>query len=237
MEHTEGTFQGLAGLALRYQRWRPDAGLKAAIAVVHGFGEHSGRYANLIGHFVPRGYSVSGYDLRGHGLSPGKRGAIRSWQEFREDTRAFFSHVAGLESGAPLFLYGHSMGGLIVLDLALHSPEGMKGVISSGPALGKPGVSPLLLALSRVLSTIAPGLTLKTGLDATALSRDPSVVKAYQEDPLVHSLASARLGTELENTAKWVHAHAAELRVPLLIVHGEADRLCARPTACASSRM
>ncbi len=225
MEHREGKFQGAGGLELYYQCWRPEEEPRAVLAIVHGFGEHSGRYMNVVNRLVPKGFAVWGFDHRGHGRSPGQRGYINEWAEFREDVHAFLQMVAGQEPGRPLFLMGHSMGGLIVLDYALHHPEGLNGVIASGPALGQVGIAPILLTLSRLLSRIWPRLSLDTGLDATAISRDPEVVKAYQEDPLVHSKGTPRLGTEMEKTMEWVQAHAADLRVPLLILQGEADRL------------
>ncbi|HIE38300.1 MAG TPA: alpha/beta hydrolase [Anaerolineales bacterium] len=225
MEHSEGTFQGAGGLELYYQRWRPEREPRAVLAIVHGFGEHSGRYTNVVNHLVGQGYAIYGFDHRGHGQSPGQRGYIHEWGEFREDVRAFLRMVGEGESGRPLFLMGHSLGGLIVLEYALRHPEGLRGVIASGPALGQVGISPILLSLSRILSRVWPRLSMDTGLDATAISRDPAVVRAYQEDPLVHSKGTPRLGTEMTKAIEWVQAHAADLRLPLLILQGEADRL------------
>jgi alpha-beta hydrolase superfamily lysophospholipase len=225
MQHMEGHFRGVNDLELYYQAWRPEAAPRAVLAITHGFGEHSGRYMNVVDYFVPRGYAVYGFDLRGHGRSPGKRGFIHAWSEYRGDTEAFLKMTAEKEPGRPLFLYGHSVGGLIVLEYVLHKPEGLKGVIASGPVLGAPGVSPFLLAISRILSVILPSFAMDTKLDATTISRDPLVVKAYQEDPLVHSIGTARLGTELNAATRWTQAHAQDIRLPLLIVHGAEDRL------------
>ncbi|MCJ7708893.1 MAG: alpha/beta hydrolase [Anaerolineales bacterium] len=229
MQHTEGSFRGVDGLDLYYQAWRPEAAPRAVLAVTHGFGEHSGRYMNVVDHFVPRGYAAYGFDLRGHGRSPGKRGFIRAWSDYRGDTAAFLKMVAEKEPRRPLFLYGHSLGGLIVLDYVLHTPEGLKGVIASGPSLGAPGISPFLLALSRILSVILPSFAMDTKLDATTISRDPLVVKAYKEDPLVHSMGTARLGGEMNATVQWTQAHAQDIRLPLLIVQGAEDRLAPAP--------
>jgi len=225
MDHLEGTFQGFGGLELYYQRWRPEGEPKAVLAIVHGFGEHSGRYDNVVNWLVPKGYAIYAFDLRGHGRSPGQRSYINRWAEYREDVRAFLTFVQEQEPGRPLFLMGHSMGGLIVLEYTLHYPEGLQGVIGSGPALAQTGVSPLLMALGRFLSRIWPRFTLETNLDATTISRDPAVVEAYVNDPLVHSVATARLGEEMSKAMAWVNDHAADLRVPLLILQGGADRL------------
>lgn len=225
MDHIEGTFTGYGGLELYHQRWRPEGEIRATLAIVHGFGEHSGRYGNVVNWFVPKGYTVYAFDLRGGGRSPGQRGHINAFAEFREDVNAFLKRVRSQEAGRPLFLLGHSQGGLIVLDYALHYPQGLDGVVASGPALGGLPVSPLLLILARLLSRLWPRFTLDTKLDATAISRDSAVVEAYVNDPLVHSLATPRLGTELLQAIEWTQAHAAEMKVPCLIVHGGADRL------------
>jgi alpha-beta hydrolase superfamily lysophospholipase len=227
MDHLEGTFKGQGGLELYYQRWRPESTPRAVLAVVHGFGEHSGRYGNLVNWFVPRGYAVYAFDMRSHGRSPGKRGYIESYAEIRGDVRAFLDLVHGQEPGAVVFLLGHSQGGLTVLNYVLHDPSGLAGVVASGPLLCPPGISPVLLQLSRLLSHVAPGLAMETGLDATTLSRDKAVVDAYVNDPLVHGKATPRLATELTATIDWTQAHASEMALPCLIVHGGADRLCA----------
>ena len=225
MRQEEGTFAGRGGLELFYQRWLPEGEHEAVLAIVHGFGEHSGRYGNVVNWFVPKGYAAYGFDLRGHGRSPGPRGYINEWAEYRADVRLFLELVHAQEPERPVFLLGHSMGGLIVLEYALHYPEGLSGVIVSGPVLAQAGVSPLLMLLSRLLSRISPRLALNTKLDAAAISRDQVVVEAYVNDPLVHSLGTPRLGTELTRAVEWTQAHAAEFRVPCLILHGSADRL------------
>jgi len=225
MKHTEGTFTGCGRLQLYAQCWRPEGKARATLAIVHGFGEHSGRYGNVVNWFAPRGHVVCALDMRGMGRSPGPRGHINDWMELRGDTRAFLQWVRAQDANLPLFLLGHSQGGLVVLDYALHYPEGLAGVVASGPTLGRLPVSPLLIGLARLLSGVWPRFTQDVKLDATALSRDPAVPAAYVSDPLVHGQATARLGTELLKTIEWVQAHAADVQVPCLIVHGGADRL------------
>jgi len=226
MDHLEKTFKGQGGLELYYQRWRPESTPRAVLAVVHGLGEHSGRYGNVVNWFVPKGYAVYAFDMRGHGRSPGKRGYIESFAQVRGDVRAFLDLVQSREPGAVLFLLGHSQGGLTVLNYVLHDPSGLAGVVASGPILCAPGISPLLMQIAKLLSRVAPSFTMETGLDVTALSRDKAVVEAYVNDPLVHGKGTARLGAEVSATTDWTQAHAAELALPCLIVHGGADRLC-----------
>lgn len=225
MEHREGTFQGTGTLELFYQCWRPENTPRAVLAIVHGFGEHSGRYMNVVNHFVPRGYAVYGFDHRGHGRSPGKRGDIAAWSDFREDVRAFVQRVAAQEPNRPLFMLGHSLGGLIALEYVLHYPDGLRGVVISSPLLVQAGLSPMVILLAKVLAHVAPSAAIKVGLDATMISRDPAVVKAYQEDPLVHCFGTPRLGDAITAAQEWAHAHAGEWQAPLLMIIGSADKI------------
>ena len=223
MQHKEYTFAGYNGTTLYGQSWQPDDAPKAKLAMVHGFGEHSGRYANLVNYFVPRGYALYGFDLRGHGRSSGLRGHIMRWHEYRSDVGVFMSQIN--QSNIPVFLYGHSLGGLILLDYALNDPVKLNGIIVSAPSLGKVAISPLLFVMSKIISSVYPKFTLHTGLDATMISRDPDVVSAYMSDPQVHDMATARLGTELSSVQAWVQSHAGDLRLPVLMFQGSADRL------------
>lgn len=225
MQHSEGTFRGAGAIDLFYQRWQPEGTPRAILAIVHGFGEHSGRYPNVVNYFVPRGYAVYGFDHRGHGRSPGTRGHINQWSEFRDDVRAFVQLAAAQEPNRPMFLLGHSLGGLIALEYVLHDPKGLRGVIASSPLLVQAGLSPVAVAMGKILSRVAPGVPVKTGLDASTISRDPAVVKAYQEDPLVHSFGTPRLSTEITAAQNWTNAHAGDLNLPLLLIVGSEDKL------------
>jgi alpha-beta hydrolase superfamily lysophospholipase len=226
MEHYEGRFTGSDGLTLYYQCWRPAVPAKAAVLVAHGFGEHSGRYASLVEHLVPRGFAVYAFDQRGHGRSPGQRGHLERWTEHQMDFALFRQTVESLEPGLPLFAYGHSMGSLVVLDYLIHFPSHLRGAIVSG-ALIEPGKTarPLLIIIARLLSRYWPQFSLRLGLDTKALSRDSAVVQAYTTDPLVHGQASARWGTEVLKTIESVKAKAKIIATPLLILHGEADAI------------
>ncbi len=224
MKHSESTFEGYENLPLYYQKWQAEEA-KAVLVIVHGFGEHSGRYMNVVNKVIPEGFTVFSFDHRGHGKSPGKRGHILHWNEFIEDTKNFLKLVHSEEKELPLFLMGHSLGGLIVLNYAISNPEGLKGVIASGPLLAQPGISSVLLMLSKIMSKIWPGFSIDTKLDVNFISRDPETIKAYQADPLVHSMASARFGTEITAATDWTLAHADKFKLPLLILHGEADQL------------
>jgi alpha-beta hydrolase superfamily lysophospholipase len=226
MKQSEGTFQGAGGLDLFFRCRLPEGEARAVLAIVHGHGEHSGRYENVAGALVPRGYTVYGFDQRGHGRSPGQRGHIDSWAEYRGDVGAFLRLIEEREPHRPVFLLGHSMGALVVLDYLLHDSKGIRGAIISGAPIEPAGVAkPALVFVSRLLSRVCPRFPLRLALDTSALSRDAAVVRAYVKDPLVHGRFTARWGTEALAAVARVRARAAAVDVSVLFVHGEADRL------------
>ncbi len=226
MKQGEGTFQGAGGIGLFYRCRRPEGDARAVLAIVHGHGEHSGRYENVVDSLVPRGFAVYGFDHRGHGRSPGRRGHIDSYVQYRGDVSAFLRLIESREPGLPVFLMGHSMGALVALDYLIHDSTGVRGAIISGAPIEPSGVAkPVLVLMSRLLSRVWPRFPMRLGLDASALSRDAEVVRAYVEDPLVHGRFTARWGIESLAAVARVKARAAELKVPVLFIHGEADRL------------
>lgn len=223
--HAEETLVGAGGLRLVARRWLPPLS-RGAVVLVHGVGEHSGRYVHVAETLASRGLAVFAYDHRGHGRSPGRRGHIDAWREYRDDLAACLAWAAGRVPAAPRFLYGHSLGALIVLDYVLHRPQGLAGAVVSAAPFAPVGLAkPALVALVRLLSGIWPRCTLRTRLDPAALAHDERTVAAYRADPLVHGVATARWGAEVLDRIAWVNAHAADLRLPLLLLHGEADPL------------
>jgi alpha-beta hydrolase superfamily lysophospholipase len=225
MKHIEGTFPGAGGLNLYYQSWTSQAHPKAIIAIVHGLGAHGGLFFNAVQYLVDRSYGVYAFDLRGHGRSPGQRGHIEHWAEFREDLHAFLHLIREQEPNCPCFLWGHSLGGAIALDYALRFSEGLQGVIVTSPAIGKVGVSPWKMAIGRMLSRVYPRFSLKLGLDRYASSRDLHAISIFLQDPLRHEYASARLATEFLEAVDWIQSHVLDLRLPLLVLHGSEDRV------------
>ena len=226
MNRREGTRVTPTGSSTYYQRWSPDhTPPRAVLVVVHGFGEHSELYRHLAEYFVDRGYEVFALDLRGHGRSAGARGFIRRWSEYREDVDTLMTLAEESAPSLPVFLVGHSMGGLIAIEYALHYPKRLAGVIAMGPALGEIGVSRFLLRLSRLLSRVWPRFGLDTGLDSANMSRDPKVVERLDADPMAHGRGTARLGTEVVDTIARVRQRADDLRVPILLQHGEDDKV------------
>jgi alpha-beta hydrolase superfamily lysophospholipase len=220
-----GEYTGAGGVRLFRQAWRPEGAVRAVLANIHGLGDHSGLYPTLVDHLVARGIAVHAPDLRGNGRSPGQRAYIGRWEEFREDLRCFLDVVRGEEPGLPLFLLGNSLGGLIVLEFALHHPDGLRGVIAASPPLGRLAVPAPLLLAGRVLSRVWPRFSLQTGLDLEGLARDPIVARTVLADPLFHRYGTARLSTEVVAAIAWVQTGAPRFPLPLLVLHGGADRM------------
>ncbi|MBD2385565.1 alpha/beta hydrolase [Cylindrospermum sp. FACHB-282] len=226
--HSDGKFKGVGGLDLYYQSWIPDIKVRGVLAVVHGLGGHSGRYSNIVEHLLPKQYAIYGVDMRGHGRSPGQRGYINAWAEYREDLRSLFKLIHQQQPEVPVFLLGHSMGGVIVLDYALRYAKDappLQGVIALAPSIGKVGVSPLRLFIGKMLSRVWPRFTMNTGLKSIPGSRDEKVVAAIAQDEFKHTLGTARLSTEFFATRDWIYAHAGDWQVPLLILQGGADQV------------
>lgn len=227
MKCSEGTFRTFDGIELFRREWRPESEARAVVAIVHGVGEHSGRFEYVAEHMTARGFVVRGFDHRGHGRSPGRRAHVDEWADYRKDVRAFLESIDQGDSDKPLFLMGHSMGGLIALDYVLRQPDGLTGAIASAPALEPADMAgPILLGLVRVLSRVWPRFPLSQRLDPTLLSNDPEAVEAYRNDPLVHLRATPRWVTEIFSAIEWVNAHADDMRLPLLMLHGEDDPIC-----------
>ncbi|MBE9046220.1 alpha/beta hydrolase [Pleurocapsales cyanobacterium LEGE 10410] len=223
-QNREGTFRGANGLELYYQSWHPPASARAILVIVHGHGGHSDVFTRMVEYLSSRHYLIYSFDLRGHGRSPGQRGYINSWAEYRADLTAFLKLVTTQQPNLPLFLFGQSMGGIIALDYVLQQSVLLSGLILMSPALGI-SISPWKLIVGKILSGIVPHFALNTSLDFTTGSRDPEMVAACAQDPLRHRQGTARLATELLQTIDWVNAHAGELKIPFLILHGGDDQI------------
>ncbi len=226
MNHTEGRFQTPKGANIYYQHWQPEVAPKAILFIVHGLAEHSGRYMNIVNYFVPRGYAVYGLDHIGHGKSDGTRAYLERFSDFTGPLKTYFDMIQGWHPGKPVFLVGHSMGGLIGSVYLLEHQDELKGAVLSAPAVKvSDNISPATILLGKILSGILPQTGL-LALDATAISKDKSVVDAYLNDPLVYTgKVTARLAAEMLSAMQRVTAEAATIRLPILLLQGSDDRL------------
>ncbi len=224
VRYETGTFTGRGGLTLFRQSWLPDAPPHATLVNLHGLGDHSGLYPMLPEYFIPRGVAVYAFDLRGHGRSEGQRAYLDDWRDYRDDLGSFIGMVPRTGGRRP-FLLGHSLGGLVALDFALHLGDRIAGVIAAAPALGEVGVPRVLMAAGWVLSRIWPRFSMRTGMDLSALSREPEARRTVVEDPLFHRVGTARLSTEVVAAIERVQRLAPTLAVPVLLLQGGADRM------------
>jgi alpha-beta hydrolase superfamily lysophospholipase len=213
------------GVRLHLRAWPlPDA--RATLLVSHGLGEHGGRYAALAADLARRGMQVYAPDHRGHGLSGGSRGHVARFGEFVRDLEAVRAHVAAA-SPAPMFLLGHSLGGLIAIrHLQSHPEAPFRGAVLSAPLLGVAVRAPRWkVAISGLLSRIAPRTPFSNAVDPAELSAAEGYAAEYRGDPLVHALITPRLYTELMGAIQDAFAARHTVRPPLLVLAPEADRI------------
>lgn len=226
MKHYENYFKNHKKQNIFYQSWIPDGDIKAILLIVHGLAEHSGRYENVVRHFTPKGYAIYAYDHPGHGRSNGERCFIERFDDFLQTLEAFSGQVKRGFSDTPVYVVGHSMGGAITASYLTTRQEDFSGAILSGPAVKISDNMPkITLLLGKILSALAPKSGL-TQLNAEGVCRDPNVVKAYENDPLVYrGKITARLAGELFSAIKQTNKNAHKITIPLLIVQGGEDIL------------
>jgi alpha-beta hydrolase superfamily lysophospholipase len=226
MEITEWKWKSYDGLDMYARSWAPQGKPAGVIMLVHGLGEHVGRYDHVAAALTERGYAMLGSDLRGHGRSGGPRGHTPSYEILLDDIGAFILQINERYPGLPSYLYGHSLGGNLALNYVLRRKPDLKGVIATDAWL-KMAYEPAVyqLALARLMIGIFPGFTQPNKLNTGNLSRDPAVVDKYETDPLVHDRISAGLFFGIYKNGLWAFEHAAEFPLPLLLMHGGDDQI------------
>jgi alpha-beta hydrolase superfamily lysophospholipase len=221
----DARLDGAGGLRLYRRWWRPEEP-RAALLLVHGYAEHCGRY-DLVGRWLAaRGFAVHGYDHRGHGKSEGRVCHVDRFDELLDDLGRMLDTVREAEPGRPVFLVGHSMGGLVTCAFLRERHPDVAGAVTSGAALAMPDAFPRWRKIAaQILRRVAPRLALPSGLPTHGVSRDPDVVRAYEADPLVHSTMTTSFAMELLDRLQRTAGGGADVRVPMLLLHGGADLL------------
>ena len=226
MKHFEFSWLEHDGLETYSQCWEPEMDPRAAVCLIHGLGEHSGRYAYVVKRLSDAGFAVLGFDLRGHGKSAGRRGSISKEKILLDQISRLLEEARRRFSGKPTFLYGHSLGGLLALFYTLKLQPDLTGVIATSPGLRSSLQDQALKAASaKILGAILPDLQISSGLDVTFLSRDPEVIQKYNDDPLVHDRASLGFARLMLQMIDWTFEHADEFSHPLLMMNGSEDRI------------
>ena len=226
MNSSEFTWLASDATKMHGVRWSPDTPIKAVICIVHGLGEHSGRYRTLAEYLTARGFEVVSFDLRGHGLSAGQRGHAPSFQKILQDIDTFMADAAGIDSTKPLFLLGHSMGGTLVANYSMAYQTKFAGVIVSS-ALFQPAFTPpkWKLTLARLLRGFWPSLSLSNEIDDSLLTRDRVSRQQRKKDSLVHDRISVSMGAGLLDLGQELLDQVGEVDFPLLVMHGDADQI------------
>jgi acylglycerol lipase len=223
--HHDGRLLGQGDVPLYWQAWLPAGETRALLIIAHGGFEHSGRYGHVAERLAQDGVATYALDFRGHGRSPGQRANIERMALVVDDLDRLRTRAASGHPGRPVFLLGHSMGSLIAIEYALAHQPRLAGLILSGTAVDVSFVSPAQLAVARLLSAAAPRLRM-VAVDGTKISRDPAVVRAYDEDPLVYrGKAPARMVAEALTSARRSAGRLGKLTLPVLLLHGGADEL------------
>ncbi len=224
-EYNSGTFVGKGGVEIFFQSWNVKKP-RVVLFIAHGLGEHSGRYMNIIKKLQGKGVSVFSMDHRGHGRSGGKPGHVDAFSEYISDLNLYINCIKMEHEKIPFILMGHSMGGLIACKYTLSHSSDVDGLILSAPAfilaVEVPGWK---TGLGKFFSRYIPGLTMSNELDPKLLSHDENVVKTYTNDPFVHNKVTARFYTEFIAAGAECIARTGELTIPLLIFHGEEDKM------------
>jgi acylglycerol lipase len=221
------SWKHITGEKIHAVEWRPKGKAKAVVVLVHGIGEHSGRYQHVAEFLNKYNIAVLSFDLLGHGLSEGKRGDAKSFLNICTDFQHAIFDAKRKYPKTPVFLYGHSLGGeLVIFHTIVNKPE-VAGIIGTGAAFRQTFPVPgWKMLIGKIADKVMPGLTMPSSIDVNALSRDPNVVEAYRNDPLVHPMISARTGLEIMRQGEWLIANASRLHRPMLLMSGAEDRMC-----------
>jgi alpha-beta hydrolase superfamily lysophospholipase len=226
MIHTEYNWL-LTGKRIFAQSWVPERTPKASINLIHGLGEHSGRYSRWGSLFAEKGYALTAMDLFGNGQTEGKQGHIKSYQSLLDQVDLMLQESEKNFPGAPRILYGHSMGGNIAINYGISKDPPVSGLIATSPWLRLViPVSTIEKVFSKVANSLAPGMRIKAkGLGAEKLSRDPEHWADVRSDPLVHRKISARYVYEIMNMGEYALGNVPKINKPFLLMHGNADEI------------
>ncbi|WP_044398280.1 alpha/beta hydrolase [Lacinutrix sp. Hel_I_90] len=208
------------------QYWTPETA-KGVVVLVHGMGEHSGRYEDsVVPHLLKNNYAVVAYDQFGHGQSHGKRGHCPSYEALLESFEYVINRAKLLFSDVPAFLYGHSLGGNVVINYAIRKQPEVKGIVATSPFLRLAFQPPKWkVALGKLMLKILPSITLPSEIEEAAISSIPNEVKRYQEDPLIHDKISPMYLFPVMEAGKYAIHNAHKIMIPTLLFHGKADRI------------
>ncbi|MFQ5629221.1 MAG: alpha/beta hydrolase [bacterium] len=226
MKLVEGTFKNRRNQQIFTRSWLPETNIKAIVFLIHGYAEHSGRYAHVADFFTNEQCGVFGLDHHGHGKSEGRRADCLRFDDYIEDGKHFIDQVTAKYPQLPRFIFGHSMGGAIAIKCVLRFPQSFSGLLVTGCAIKiSNNVSPFLQKLANLVAAVLPWLPVQS-LDAAVISRNPQIVRNYDSDPLVYrGKVRARMGAQLLRASQEITANLEKITIPFWAGHGTSDKL------------
>jgi alpha-beta hydrolase superfamily lysophospholipase len=234
MSYNELNWQCTDGTRMFACEWKPEhtGQVRAVIGIVHGMGEHMGRYSHVANMLNEQGYAVLGFDQRGHGHTRGQRGHAPSYNSLLEGIDILLAEAKTKYPDIPLFLYGHSMGGNLTLNYLLRRKPQLAGAIVTGPWLKLAFKPPSLqTAIGSIVEWIYPKYTNNRPLKADNLTSDPAMIDRYVNDPLGHGHITAKYFFAIQRAGVWANQHASQLSIPILLMHGGDDRVTSLPAS------
>ena len=234
--------ENINGTQIYSQLWEPKNKVAGVIILVHGLGEHADRYGtHFAKYFNDKKYAIVTFDLPGHGKSGAKRGQIKQADDFRKLVSSSIAYAKTKYPNLPIFIYGHSLGGLIALESLIRNKPEINGAIITAPVIDvNEPIPPIKLFLAKVMDKLFPSFALDSGLKRNLLSRDVNVVNAYNSDPLVHGKTSSRLGMYIINTGSFVRENAEKVSIPTFVMVGSAEGIVSKnaiDTFCKNSEL
>jgi alpha-beta hydrolase superfamily lysophospholipase len=234
--------ENINGTQIYSQLWEPKNKVAGVIILVHGLGEHADRYGtHFAKYFNDKKYAIVTFDLPGHGKSGAKRGQIKQADDFRKLVSSSIAYAKTKYPNLPIFIYGHSLGGLIALESLIRNKPEINGAIITAPVIDvNEPIPPIKLFLAKVMDKLFPSFALDSGLNRNLLSRDVNVVNAYNSDPFVHGKTSSRLGMYIINTGAFVRENAEKVSIPTFVMVGSAEGIVSKnaiDTFCKNSEL
>lgn len=238
MQQSEFNWRTRDGINIFAKIWKPENDPQAVICLVHGMGEHCSRYQHLADYYTKKGYAIIANDHRGHGKSDGKRGHCPTYSVFMDEISRLLEEAESRFPGKPVFLYGHSLGGNLVLNFLLKHKPKIQGVVVTSPWIRLAFAPPaFMIMLGKVARKIAPSFSQSSKLDTKHLSHDKQVIDKYINDPLIHDKISSEMGMAVMDAGEWLLSKPTTVDIPLLIMHGTGDQITSADATTEFSKL
>ncbi len=238
MQQSEFNWRTRDGINIFAKIWKPESEAQAVICLVHGMGEHCSRYQHLADYYTKKGYAIIANDHRGHGKSDGKRGHCPNYSVFMDEISRLLEEAESRFPEKPVYLYGHSLGGNLVLNYLLKHKPKIQGVVATSPWIRLAFAPPaFMIMLGKVARKIAPSFSQSSNLDTKHLSHDQQVIDKYINDPLIHDKISSEMGMAVMDAGEWLLSSQSKVDIPLLLMHGTGDQITSSDATVEFSKL